>query len=186
MSEILKSEKKKRKFSLFDNLVGILIVGYFLIVGGQALGDYVIEPGLAAVLAALIPGLTDGAAWVTATLYVGFLGIWAVTLLVMFLTSRNRPMLKALGTKTKGNTLKMFAVGLGIGLGMNLLCALIAILHGADNRSLLLGSFCGASKMKKGLSNKSVIPLPHSGKCSHVPINMFCFLSSGFLNELPQ
>lgn len=55
-----------------------------------------------------------------------------------------------------------------------------------DNRSLLLGSFCSASKMKKGLSNKSVIPLPHSGKCSHVPINMFCFLSSGFLNELPQ
>ncbi|MEF2838486.1 MAG: CPBP family glutamic-type intramembrane protease [Oscillospiraceae bacterium] len=130
MSEILKPEKKKRKFSLFDNLVGILIVGYFLIVGGQTLGDYVIEPGLAAVLAAMIPGLTDGAAWVTATLYVGFLGIWAVTLLVMFLTSRNRPMLKALTTETKGNTLKMFAVGLGIGLGMNLLCALIAILHG--------------------------------------------------------
>ena len=130
MSEILKPEKKKRKVSLLDNLVGILIVGYFLIVGGQALGDYVIEPGLAAVLAALIPGLTDGAAWVTATLYVGFLGIWAVTLLVMFLTSRNRPMLKALGTKTKGNTLKMFAVGLGIGLGMNLLCAFIAMANG--------------------------------------------------------
>lgn len=55
-----------------------------------------------------------------------------------------------------------------------------------DNRSLLLGSFCSASKIKKGLSNKSLIPLPHSGKFSHVPINMLCFLISGFLNELPQ
>ena len=55
-----------------------------------------------------------------------------------------------------------------------------------DNRSLLLGSFCSASKMKKGLSNKSLIPLPHSGKCSHVPINMFCFLSSGFQMNFPS
>jgi membrane protease YdiL (CAAX protease family) len=59
-----------------------------------------------------------------------FLGIWIAVLLFLAVTPKNRPILKALTTKTKGNTLKMFAVGLGIGLGMNLLCAFIAMLNG--------------------------------------------------------
>lgn len=59
--------------------------------------------------------------------------------------------------------------------------------EGFANRQPQLASWlCSASKIKKGLSNKSLIPLQHSGKFSHVPINMLCFLSSGFLNELPQ
>jgi membrane protease YdiL (CAAX protease family) len=62
-----------------------------------------------------------------------------MTLLFMFLIPGNRPMFKALTAKTKGNTLKMFAVGLGIGLGMNLLCAAIAMLHG--DISLTFNSF---------------------------------------------
>lgn len=118
-------EKKKRKFSLLDNLIVIPIIGYLLIVLGQILGGV-----LVGILAGLLPGVFSTDAGITSQLYLGFLGIWILTLLVFALIPRNRPMLKALGTKTKGNTPKMFAVGLGIGLGMNLLCALIAMING--------------------------------------------------------
>ena len=119
------TEKKKRKFSLLDNLIVIPIIGYLLIVLGQLLGGV-----LVGILAGLLPGVFSTDAGITSQLYLGFLGIWILTLLVFALIPRNRPMLKALGTKTKGNTPKMFAVGLGIGLGMNLLCALIAMING--------------------------------------------------------
>ena len=119
------TEKKKRKFSLLDNLIVIPIIGYLLIVLGQFLGGV-----LVGILAGLLPGVFSTDAGITSQLYLGFLGIWILTLLVFTLIPRNRPMLKALGTKTKGNTPKMFAVGLGIGLGMNLLCALIAMING--------------------------------------------------------
>ena len=119
------TEKKKRKFSLLDNLIVIPIIGYLLIVLGQILGGV-----LVGILTGLLPGVFSTDAGITSQLYLGFLGIWIVTLLVFALIPRNRPMLKALGTKTKGNTPKMFAVGLGIGLGMNLLCALIAMING--------------------------------------------------------
>ena len=119
------AEKKKRKFSLLDNLIVVPIIGYLLIVLGQLLGGV-----LVGILAGLLPGVFSTDAGITSQLYLGFLGIWILTLLVFALIPRNRPMLKALGTKTKGNTPKMFAVGLGIGLGMNLLCALIAMING--------------------------------------------------------
>lgn len=119
------TEKKKRKFSLLDNLIVVPIIGYLLIVLGQLLGGV-----LVGILAGLLPGVFSTDAGITSKLYLGFLGIWILTLLVFALIPRNRPMLKALGTKTKGNTPKMFAVGLGIGLGMNLLCALIAMING--------------------------------------------------------
>lgn len=119
------TEKKKRKFSLLDNLIVIPIIGYLLIVLGQILGGV-----LVGILTGLLPGVFSTDAGITSQLYLGFLGIWIVTLLVFALIPRNRPMLKALSTKTKGNTPKLFAVGLGIGLGMNLLCALIAMING--------------------------------------------------------
>lgn len=119
------TEKKKRKFSLLDNLIVIPIIGYLLIVLGQILGGV-----LVGILTGLLPGVFSTDAGITSQLYLGFLGIWILTLLVFALIPHNRPMLKTLGTKTKGNTPKMFAVGLGIGLGMNLLCALIAMING--------------------------------------------------------
>lgn len=132
-------EQKNRKFSLLDNMVGILLVGFLLISCGQALGMYASTPGIAVILDALIPGIAASDAWNTASFYMDFLSIWVVTLLIMFLIPGNRPMFKALTAKTKGNTLKMFAAGLGIGLGMNLLCALIAMING--DISLTFNSF---------------------------------------------
>ena len=130
MSEILKSEKKKRKFSLTDNIVGILFLGVIMFICGELLGVLVLVPCLRIVMNVLIPGLTATDAWITSELYLGFLGTWAVILLLIVLIPRNRPMLKTLGTKVKGNTPRMVAVGLALGLGMNLLSALVAILHG--------------------------------------------------------
>ncbi|MBO7253585.1 MAG: CPBP family intramembrane metalloprotease [Oscillospiraceae bacterium] len=126
MSELVTPVEKKRKFSLFDNFITVSIVAYLMILVGQILGFFLITP----TMAALIPGAYSLDVWLTAEMYLAFLGIWAVALLILVLIPRNRPILKGLGTKTKGNTLKMFAVGLGIGLGMNLFCAFIAILNG--------------------------------------------------------
>ena len=128
MSETLKPEKKK--FSLLDNFVMIPLGSYLLMIAGQFLSMYVLSLPLNAVAEFLIPGITATGMWFTATFYLNFLGIWIAVLLFLAATPKNRPILKALTTKTKGNTLKMFAVGLGIGLGMNLLCAFIAMLNG--------------------------------------------------------
>lgn len=65
----------------------------------------------------------------TFSMYLPFLGIWFVVLLYLLITRRNRPILKALGTGVKGNTLLMFVYGLLIGGGLNGLCAFIAWLH---------------------------------------------------------
>ena len=64
----------------------------------------------------------------TLALYLPFIGIWTVALL-WFLTKTNRPIFKAIGTKVKGNTLKMFLIGLLVGGGLNGLCAFGAWLH---------------------------------------------------------
>lgn len=69
-------------------------------------------------------GLTN-----TYSLYLPFIGIWIALPLWMLITKSNRPIFKALGTKTKGNTALMFLIGLLVGGGLNALCALTALLH---------------------------------------------------------
>ena len=128
MSEQINEEK--RKFSLLDNVVVIVLVGMALFGAGQLLGLMVLRNLLISVVEMLTPGITAAGAGKTAIGYLNFLGVWLVTLLFLAVTPRNRPILKSLTPKTRGNTLKMFAVGLGIGLGTNLLCAIIAMLHG--------------------------------------------------------
>lgn len=130
MSEEMNTQKKKRKFSLLDNVVVIVLVGLVLFSAGQMLGLMVLRNLLISVAEMLIPGITAADAGKTAIGYLNFLGIWVVMLLFLAVTARNRSILKSLTAKTRGNTMKMFAVGLGIGLGANLLCAVIAMIHG--------------------------------------------------------
>lgn len=129
MSEVKTTEKKQKK-PRFDNMGGILIGAYLMILAGDLLGDILLHGVLAPVMELLIPGVTAGDAWFTSELYLGFLGIWIVVLFFLAVIPVNRPILKALGKQVKGNTLKMFAVGIAIGLGMNLACAFIAIVKG--------------------------------------------------------
>ena len=130
MSEVRNTHKKKKKFTLFDNVVTIVLVGMVLFSAGQHLGLMVLRNHLIAAVEKLIPGITAAGAGKTAMGYLNFLGVWLVMLLFLAATPRNRPILKALTPKTRGNTPKLFAVGLAIGFGMNLLCAFIAMLHG--------------------------------------------------------
>ena len=121
----MKTKTKKILFFLLDNPVTLMVITYLLIVAGQILGA-----NLVYFAGQMIPSIAATDAWRTSNLYLRFVGIWVVTLLLLALIPYNRPMLKALGKKLKGNTLKMFGVGLAIGLGMNLLCALIAMVNG--------------------------------------------------------
>lgn len=72
----------------------------------------------------------NGEYWGFFGVYFRFIAYWFVFLLFCLIFPKSRPILKALGKKLKGNTLKMFGLGLLIGGGMNLLCALAAMLNG--------------------------------------------------------
>ncbi len=128
MSQVMNTEKKK--VSWFDNFLGIPFVAFLLIAAGELLSMYLLNPAAKFLLDMMMPGFTATDVWVTIDHYMSFLGIWILVPVFLAATAPNRPILKALTTKTKGNNLKMLAVGLGIGLGMNLLCAFIAMANG--------------------------------------------------------
>ena len=71
--------------------------------------------------------------------YFSFIGCWILLLLVCVISKRNRPILSALWTAPKGNDLKHLGLGLAIGFGMNMVCAVAAML----NKDIMLyyGSF---------------------------------------------
>ena len=129
MSGVINTEKKK-KIHLFDNFIGIPVAAFLLLTVGGSLSILLLNPAVKFLLDVVAPGFTATDVWITVDHYMGFLGIWILTLIFLAVTARNRPILKALTTKTRGNNLKMFALGLGVGLGMNLLCAFVAMANG--------------------------------------------------------
>ena len=72
----------------------------------------------------------DGPFWSLFAIYFTFIAHWLVFPLWFLIFPQNRPILGSLGKGLKGNTLKMFGLGLLIGGGMNLLCALGAMING--------------------------------------------------------
>ena len=75
-----------------------MVVTYLLIVAGQILGA-----NLVYFAGQMIPSIAATDAWRTSNLYLRFVVIWVGTLLLLALIPYNRPMLKALGKKLKGN-----------------------------------------------------------------------------------
>ena len=122
--------EEKRKFSLLDNVIGIPFVAFLLMMAGGLLSSFLLNPAMKFLLDTVAPGFTATDTWAAIDHYITFLGIWVLTLIFLNQSALNRPILKALTTKTKGNNMKMLALGLGVGLGMNLLCAFIAMLNG--------------------------------------------------------
>lgn len=120
----------KRIVLMLVTLVGVFLVGYVLPTAGLMLGALLRQYVLEAIVEMFIPSIAASAEWLTGRFYLNFLGVWVLMLPLIAIIPFNRPMLKSLTPKTKGNTPKMFAVGLLIGLGTNLLCALIAMLNG--------------------------------------------------------
>ena len=122
--------EKKKKFSLFDNVIGIPFVAFLLMMAGGLLSSFLLNPAMKFMLDTVAPGFTATDTWAAIDHYITFLGIWVLTLIFLNQSALNRPILKALTTKTKGNNMKMLALGLGVGLGMNLLCAFVAMANG--------------------------------------------------------
>ena len=119
------TKQKKIMYFLLDNPVALMVITFLMIYAGQVLGFSVLSA-----VVPMIPAIAATDAFQSSATYLAFLGIWVVALLVLVLIPYNRPMLKALGKKTKGNTLRMFAVGLVIGLGTNFACAFVAMING--------------------------------------------------------
>lgn len=72
----------------------------------------------------------DGQFWTIFQMYFSFIAIWLIIVLYCLIFKKSRPVLKAITPFCKGNSLKLFGLGLLIGGGMNLLCGLAAWLHG--------------------------------------------------------
>ncbi len=107
-------------------LVGCLILVEILFMN---LGQYTAFYLFRGFLNNLIINDTTGAVS-AGVLYSLFIGIWLVVILTLLIVKPFRPILKAIGTKPKGNNWKMLLFGTFLGLGFNSLCAFLAMLHG--------------------------------------------------------
>ena len=58
-----------------------------------------------------------------------FIGYWIAVIIYCLIVKPDRPILKAVGTSAKGNTIKMLLIGLVIGLAANAFCVGVAVLH---------------------------------------------------------
>ncbi len=98
------------------------VLAYALMMVGAVLG-------LVTALITKALNLANNDVWLTAEMYLEFWGIWAVFFLCLLIPI-NKPLINALNTRAKGNTVKGLCIGLLIGFGMNALCALLAMIHG--------------------------------------------------------
>lgn len=114
---------------LTDNIIVLYLISILLILCGQTLGSFL----------TLLPFLAGSDAAITAAMYLIFIGIWAVTLLYMRFTKKNRPLLAKIGAGAAGNNAKNLLLGLAAGFGLNAVCILAAWLHG--DISLYFDSF---------------------------------------------
>ena len=119
-NEIVKDGKKKLlKNKLSDTLPMLYLYTIVLAFLGQMLGSFI----------GLIPFATSTDVAMTASMYFMFIGIWVLAILYLRFTKKNRPILKAIGCKAKGNNWKNLLLGLAIGFGLNGICILAAWLH---------------------------------------------------------
>ena len=90
MPEAIHAQKKKRKFSLFDNFVVMGLVSTILLWGGLVLNGRLFKQPLNNLLEMLSPGCTTTDVGSTALTYVRFQGIWLLVLLLIFLIPRRQ------------------------------------------------------------------------------------------------
>ena len=115
-------EKKENRFfkrRFTDSWFASALLAFLMLLMGQFLGT----------LIQFIPGIPYTNAVKTGLMYFEFWGIWATVLLYMAVTKKNRPLIKYIGSGTKGNNWTNLLLGLLIGAGMNCFCILIACLH---------------------------------------------------------
>lgn len=127
--EVVEPEKEKGIVKKILSGIGIMVMGFVLILIGQLVGSLVEIPfGIyAGIKGVEFLELPD--AVITGLFYGEFIGIWIVVLLFFKLRKRNRPLFKALWTKPAGNSVKGLLIGCGIGFVTNAICILTAWLH---------------------------------------------------------
>ncbi|NBK93390.1 CPBP family intramembrane metalloprotease [bacterium 1XD21-13] len=115
----IKEDTSLGKRRLTDNFIVVAFITLLLLILGQILGAFTL----------VLPFWNNTDAGNTASFYFVFIGIWVVTLLYLRFTKKNRPILKAIGTKTAGNTWGKLLLGFLIGFVLNGVCVLAAWLH---------------------------------------------------------
>jgi len=112
----------KRKWN--DIFIVPLLLMVALMLAGSVLGQLIVN-GISYALGSKLDDF-----WLTFLTYFVNIGIWIVTCIYMWVVKRNRPILKSLGPSEKGNTVKMFIIGLIAGAIINSIAIGIAYLNG--------------------------------------------------------
>ena len=116
---------QKKRRPVRHMIWAVCLIALALMILGQLLGDFLTA------LPARALGLSD-AAWLFLLQYLSCIGIDLAVLLYTLLCER--PIFRSVGRRAepwgRGNTAKMFALGLLVGFGINALCIGAAWLHG--------------------------------------------------------
>ena len=111
-------------FRWYDEVILVMLFATFMmLICGQIMGGLVEAP-----FANLIENDSTGY-WSTFFMYFGFIGTWIVFMLEFLIVRKDRPILKALWTAPKGNNIKYLGIGFLIGFGLNIICAIVAVLN---------------------------------------------------------
>jgi len=109
-------------FKWYDSVFILSIITYLLMEAGGILR--------ALVQLAVIKIFGRNDLTVMIALYYGFIGYWIIIILLCLVVKKYRYILHSFGKGLSGNTPKLFLIGLLAGFLLNLICALMAILHG--------------------------------------------------------
>lgn len=100
--------------------VGILVLAFILLFAGELLGEVITLP----LHKSMNAGIRFG------SMYASFIGIWIMFIVFCLIFKPFRKMLPKLGTKEAGNNVKTaLVIGLILGLGLNLLVAIVAMIN---------------------------------------------------------
>ena len=111
-------------FRWYDEVILVMLFATFMmLICGQIMGGLVEAP-----FVNLIENDSTGY-WSTFFMYFGFIGTWIVFMLEFLIVKKDRPILKALWTAPKGNNIKYLGIGFLIGFGLNIICAIVAVLN---------------------------------------------------------
>ncbi|SFU60599.1 CPBP family intramembrane glutamic endopeptidase [Butyrivibrio sp. M55] len=108
----------------YDFLIILPVVFFALLLAGEIAGQLLFN-------LLIIPnmGLEDLAFNTAVTRYGQTIGSWIVLIVFLLIIKPDRPILKTFWKKYKGNTVLFFLLGLLVGGGMNVFCAIIAMLN---------------------------------------------------------
>ena len=122
MKEFFKKIHTER-FRWYDHVVLALFFSFILVLLSQLVSLIIMNR----VILKLFD--TSSPFWTTFFMYFQTIGSWIVPVLIMLIFRHRRPILKAVGTRPKGNNVKFLLLGLLIGFGLNFACAAVAMIN---------------------------------------------------------